>query len=634
MATVHALIRGRRHVIDLDDVRDRAGSGGEAVVKIIDGEAVKIRHQYDPDLAGKLRDTPKGVHPNVIMPQEPVLDARDPSRVIGFTMKLVEGISRTPTREPETFPISMFGDADFQSQHNLTWQKLVRVLLNLHDRVGDVHKSGIILGDFNEKNVLVNVRTLEVFLVDMDAAWWGKWKTFTFTSEFTDARLLRAGAEQGDPPVLIPNARYTQETDWYAYTAIVCKVLIGGTPYRDGVHQPKDGSEIQRLNQRVLSRLTYFDKSIRLASDAYRHPSALPAGLGLFLRDVFVEDRRETPFPRAFLETYVQITCACGAKHGRRKCPKCGRPGITVATTPYFKPGEQPASNRHSDGNEAGIIIATTPFGENIRYVHHHNGVYRREDGSIVLRRSFSPGITALVAGERTVLIAGQKFAIVGKRRAPKKYYATQRTLGRITVAANSRHVYWMNGNHLVREDSLRGITSIGPCPANMTSVWAGEQFGVALVHEQSGTSIRTFTDTGFTGSSPLPILPGTIVDAVCVVGNDLAWLKVTTQWARKRTTTVYVINTAAQLLATAEADGSTTYLGRLASSALAVSNMLFVPVEGVGLVRFKIEHGAVYMDGALNHTTTFQDTVGFCMNSTGLIHVSRGNVKHILTNA
>jgi hypothetical protein len=619
MATVQALIRGSRHVIDLDDVRDRAGAGGEAVVKIIGGEAVKIHFTYNPDLAAKLSDAPKGAPANVIMPGEPVTDATDPRRVLGFTMRLIK----------DTVPISMFGDADFQRQYNLTWEKLVRILLNLHDLVTQTHKAGIIFGDFNEKNVLVNPRTLEVFIVDMDAAWWGRWTTLTYTLEFTDVRLLKKNTQPNQSPVLIEKARYTQETDWYAYAAMVCKVLLGGTPYRDGTHKPKNGQPMQRLNQRVLSRLSFFDtkEHIKLPPEI-RHPALLPAGLGRFLHDMFVEDRRETPFPRHYLETYVQMTCPkCGCEHGRAKCPKCGAAGITTPTTPYFKPGQR--LNGHVPGSIN--ILATYPFGE-VQYVHHTGGAYRREDGSVVLRRPYSPSVTALVAGKRTVLIAGQKFAIFdGGPGVQKKYYATQSVMGRTTVAANSRYVYWMNGNNLVRNDPLRSIAGIGPSPTNQTSVWVGERFGVTLVTEPAHTRVQIFTDNSFRGTLDLPDLPGTIVGADCVVGDRLAWLKITCQNGRERTTTILVVDANAGLLATALAEGSTAYLARLTPTALAAGNAIYLPVEGLGIVQFAIEYGTIRMIGNLNVVTSFQDTVGFCLNSSGLVHVTRTAISHVV---
>jgi hypothetical protein len=386
---------------------------------------------------------------------------------------------------------------------------------------------------------------------------------------------------------------------------------------------------MQRLNQRVLSRLSFFDARVRLSPDAVRHPALLPAGLGQFLLDVFTKDRRETPFPQHDLDTYVQMTCPkCDCEHGRTQCPKCGEVGITTPTTPYFQPGQRLNGHIPTGTN----ILATYPFGQ-VRYVHHTGDAYQREDGSVVLRKRYSSGITTLIAGTRTVLITGQRFAIVGGGpKAQKKYYATQNVLGRTTVAANSRHVYWMNGNTLVRDDSLRGIAGVALCPANQTSVWAGEKFGVVLVTMgKTHARVGTFTDNGITNTLDLPDLPGTIVGADCVVGDSLAWLRITCQNGRERTTTILVVDAKAGLLATAPAVGSTAYLARLAPTALAAGNAVYVPVEGLGIAQFAIEYGTIRMTGNLTVVTSFQDTVGFCLNSTGLVHVTRTAIDNIV---
>jgi hypothetical protein len=620
MTTVHALVRGRRHVINTDDVSDRAGAGGEAVVKIINGEAAKIYFTYDPDRAERLRDAPKNAPTGAIMPLDPVYDANDPTKVIGFVMPLVTNAK----------PISMFGDADFQDQHGLTWRKLVQIILRLIDLVVKLHEAKIILGDFNEKNVLVNPRTLEVVIVDMDNAEWGKWKTRTYTLEFTAPELLVASTVPNDPPVMKDDACYSEETDWYAVAVMVCKVLLGGTPYRDGVHQPNAGEARMFLNRRVLNRISFFGSNVKLPPEVH-HPSSLPAGLGLFLYDVFVKDRRETPFPRQFIETYAWMTCPrCGCQHGRTQCPKCGAHGVSTPTAPYYKPGEKPV-NGYTHGS---IFLAAAPHKGAVQYVHYANGAYRREDDSIVLKKDRSPHISALVAGQRTVLIAGRKFAIIdGKRPTRKMYYATQRVLGQITVAANSRHVYWISGDHLVRDDSLRGITSIGRAIPHMTSVWTGEQFGVALMQAGTLTSVMTFNDSGYTGRYDIHDLspqPSAVVAAQCVISESHAWLTVTTE---DGTTKPYVFNATAQVLATAPTQrGIKTGINCMESSALAVGDKIMVPTSGKGIVRFRVWQGTIQQDGTIPYAATPKDIVQLTLSSTGLMQVTHTQLQPILS--
>jgi hypothetical protein len=166
----------------------------------------------------------------------------------------------------------------------------------------------------------------------------------------------------------------------------------------------------------------------------------------------------------------------------------------------------------------------------------------------------------------------------------------TQMAFGRTTVAANARHVYWLRGSELVRDDGRGGAFSIGRIAANSTSVWVGEQFGVALVQAGVLNRILTFTERGGFRTMSLPPGLGSVTDAFCVVGGDRAWLILSTQSGGLKLNRCFVIDADAQLWATAVAtQGDGTWLGNITPAAHATGRKLLVSVPGSGIARVGI---------------------------------------------
>src|SRR6185503_10125016 len=204
---IRALIDGRPHTFDTEDSHRELGSGGEAVVQswtpfpgfaTAHGDpegteyAVKIYFTVgiDVDETKKLQDAatmrqlklpsfPSNTPRNAISPRALIWDTNN--KIIGYVM---------PRAPQDVKPLCKFMDPDFRRKKGITQAKAAKVLINLHRLVLAVHGAGIVLGDFNDKNVLVSLSTLEVYLVDMDAAQWGQWVSHVASAEFADPTLL------------------------------------------------------------------------------------------------------------------------------------------------------------------------------------------------------------------------------------------------------------------------------------------------------------------------------------------------------------------------------------------------------------------------------------------------------------
>lgn len=626
---IDAVIDGRNYRFDDEDPNILVGHGGEAdvfrfnphtdfsrrygnkayVIKIF-REDTEVQRRAARERQTKLRNFPSGLPGNVVTPVALAYD-RWGTKVIGYVMVLV----------PNATPLIEFKTRAYRTANRVTTAQLCRVLANLHALIVAVHACGVVIGDLNDKNVLVGPN-LEVYLLDADSLQYGSWECPAFVTGFVDPLICA----RPDPahPKSYNNLRkahpHSTHTDWYAYSVIVFQLFVLAHPYTSGLHHPAKGDGPRRKGvQRIHRRLSVFHPRVGLPQTMVPLDN-LPQQLLQYFLAVFTRDQRGT-FPRELLTTNLWMTCGtCHIEHGRSKCPRCGAPG--VASSP-------PRSTQLN-----GHILAVAQQGGRTRCVYHESGAYRREGGQQLWQRSRDDRLSALVAGDRTVLASGASFALFNGHRPPERR-STQCVYGKTTVAANSRHVYWISGSSLVRDDAHGAITVIGTVAPHMTSVWVGERFGLVLVQAGVLSKVLTFGEQGMLGSYSMPLELGTVTDAQCVISDGFAWLKVT---SRTKNGTViyrcYAFDPYARLRATASArQGQLAWLDQFDSSALPVRDKLIVPVRRAGIVQVGMRGEELRQETVLNGTEPLtQDvTVGLCLaNDNGVLHASRNTITRV----
>ena len=259
------------------------GQGGEAdVYDLGDGRALKIYKAPDHpenagvpgleqaarqrlhDAAAKLRDFPRGLPPHVVKPQELATRTRRPDDVIGYAMAKVDGD-----------PLHCLCEPHWRRANPTPAERVIAVLRDLHVTLDAVHRAGVVIGDFNDTNVLVAGE--RAWLIDADSWQYGRWRSTMFTQRFLDPRLC--------PP--------DPDTAWYAFAVMLTRALLWVDPY-GGVH-PK-----VRQTRRAAERVSIFDADVVYpkAANPWR---ILPDDLVEHLRAVFEHDRRGR-FPADLLD--------------------------------------------------------------------------------------------------------------------------------------------------------------------------------------------------------------------------------------------------------------------------------------------------------------------------------------------
>lgn len=302
------------------------GQGGEAeVYDLGDGRVVKWWKPADhPDFEGmpeaqaaakdriaigasKLRALP-ALPGGVVTPCGLALAGKKSTQVVGYVMPRVSGV-----------PLHSYGEPKWRRDNAVDGADVVAALLALHDAIAGLHRAGIVVGDCNDLNVLVDGR--RVHLIDVDSYQFGAFPCSMFSERFVDPRLCDSGA-------LVPVRPHDPASDWFAFAVMAFRTLLGVGPW-GGVHQPKDASLRCPPTLRALRRLWVLAKDV-VYPRAARPAAVLPDELVEVFRQIFERDQRGV-FPRVELERLRLRRCStCNEEHGRVRCPAC----TTVAHLP------------------------------------------------------------------------------------------------------------------------------------------------------------------------------------------------------------------------------------------------------------------------------------------------------------
>ncbi|HEX4453597.1 MAG TPA: hypothetical protein VH143_22150 [Kofleriaceae bacterium] len=289
------------------------GQGGEAeIYDLGDGRVVKWwKPPAHPDFDGlpeaqaaaarriaeapaKLRAIPGKLPAAVVVPSGFAFAGKSSRDVVGYVMPKVAGQA-----------LCSFGEPRWRREHAIAGDDVVAMLLALHDAIAGLHRAGVVIGDCNDLNVLVEAR--RVHLIDVDSYQLPGFPCSMFSERFVDPRLCNGG--------VVPQRPHDADSDWFAFAAMVLRTLLGVGPW-GGVHASC------LATQRASRRLSVLGSGITYPRSA-RPIATLPDELVDVLRAVFERDVRGT-FARALLERLRLRACAtCGESHARSTCPAC-----------------------------------------------------------------------------------------------------------------------------------------------------------------------------------------------------------------------------------------------------------------------------------------------------------------------
>ena len=503
------------------------GKGGEAdIFDLGGGVALKLWKQPDhPDIKGmaeemraaedrlalvqsKMPQFPPGLPDRVVAPLELATDKKGQT-ILGYTMRLVAGAE------------TLMSLGEPALRRALGGQNAARVLADLWRTVSLVHAAGVVIGDFNDLNVLV--RGSEAHLVDADSFQFGGFPCPVFTERFVDPLLCD---EKAPRPVLVH--AFNPQSDWYAFAVMVMTTLLSVGPY-GGVFRPKDPSRKINEAARPLARITVFDPEVRYPKPAIPY-GVLPDDLLHALSAIFEKDAR-APLPLGLLEGLRFTSCRnCGAEHARARCPACDH---GVAREVVVVRGHVKASRRLST---SGTIVCAELAADAPAYVVHEEGVFRREDGSVIMRGPLDGALRFFLQGKTTHVARKGRVLSICEGNVEEDLHVD--TCGNENAfAVNERYRFFVHGGRLFRRASRRAASSIealgqgaaepwGDVLAGQTRLWVGERLGFGFYRAGSVSVAFTF-DTerrGINDSVKIPWPSGQIIAADAAIDLDRIW--------------------------------------------------------------------------------------------------------------
>lgn len=607
---MYAYIGTRR--IRLDPAKS-IGKGGEAdIFDIGNDTAVKIFKPPDhPDLDGipleqqaareriRIHQTklPALVKFSGKLPARVVLPsglARDDPNgaLIGYTMPFI--------RNAEV--LLRYGDRTFR-EAGVPNELVGRIFLDLWRTVLDIHRAGIVIGDFNDLNVLV--RGEEVFMIDTDSFQFGPYLARMFTTRFVDPMKL-------DPKLasLTLAKPHDEDSDWYAYAVMLMQSLLFVGPY-GGVYRPKDSARRLPHDLRPLRRITVFHPEVLYPKPAV-HFRVLPDNILQYFHRVFERDERGD-FPRSLLESLEWRKCACGTIHARAICPACNIPGLvkevirvkgTVSASEILK--------------TKGVILHAAYQEGKLRYLYHEDGRFKREDGTTVMQGELDPQMRFRVSGERTLIGKGGRVATIAANSQPE--HLSVDTFGNLPLFdATGERRFWVKSGRLMQDAPL-GPEEIGRVLEDQTVFWAGEKFGFGFYRASNLSVAFVFEPhrNGVNDSVRLAGFTGALIDSTAVFSDERVWFFAALEERGRTTHRCFVIRRDGTIEARADAlPGDGSWLSTLRGKSAAGKSLFAATDEGI----VRLEVGA----GAISVVRQFPDTEPFVDESTYLFVDPKG---------
>lgn len=569
---------------------DQVGEGGEARVFAHQGLALKVFHPVPPGDAVrarvraqkllKLERFPQGLPPEVVAPVGLLHDRG--GAVLGYAMPLVADAEESGKLLARAF---REGQVDNRA--------LLQVLAALQQVVTALHARGVVVGDLNDGNVLLQALARPL-LIDVDSMQFGGLPCAVGHERYLDPALY--GVDLSAAP------RMTEQSDAYALAVLAFSALLYVHPY-GGVFRG-----LPTLLRRAEARHSVLRSDVALPRSAAPREALTDEALHYF-SGVF-DGAQRSPLPPAVLEQRFS-RCSCGLEHARAVCPACHTLGPISARPLVRSQGRCTArSILHTSGR---VLCAAMQGG--LRYAFEEGGVVRREDRSLV-QAAPAGGARFAIAGACTWVLSADGSARCMKGGEVQERATTGLRGTTPVFAAASAVVYRTEGAWLV--EHLRGAR-VGQVLEGQTWLWTGERLGLGL-YRAGGFQSAFLLRTGQAGLLPLalPPLEGRLVEADCVFDDGHALLSVRTELGGREANQLWLLGQD----------------GRVRGHAAGHDGLMFQSVRGralldgrvvtatdSGLLALKLERGHL-LEGTL-----FADTQSFVSAGDGLLAQPDGSL-------
>jgi H/ACA ribonucleoprotein complex subunit 3 len=593
--------------------RDAIGKGGEAdVYKLDKNKAVKVfklpehpdyeNSPLEQQAAGerihehqlKLRQFPSNLPKNVVKPEELATDKLE-NQILGYTMTYLD----------KATPLFKYSDRNFRSNSGVNNQIITEIFLNLHSIIKQIHQVQVVMGDFNDLNILI--RGNEPYLIDADSYQFGQFLCRVYTSRFVDPLLCNP---QENQPIL--NLPHNENSDWYAFAVMLMQCLLFVNPY-GGVYKPKNPQNNIVHTARSLKRITIFNSEVKYPKPALPY-NLLSDDLLQYFHRCFEKDQRGE-FPRHILDNLTWRKCQqCGLEYAQKNCPNCTHITPIKSITGVIIRGKVSCTNIYET---QGVILAVR-LQEKLRWLVYEGGKFKREDGRVIFAGDLDTQTKFWLDRELT-LIGKQEQVIIINSQDKIERIATDSYNNLPMFDYNEKGYYWLNNGQLLKQGKL-GQEYIGDVLENQTQFWVGGKFGFGY-YRAGNLQVGFVFDSerqGINDQVKLPNLGGQIIETNSIISNNLCWFFISISQQSKLINRVLVMEPNGKIIAQQQVDkNSNSWLTNIHGHC-AVNNFLLA-VTDEELVRLEIENNQIVK------TKEFPDTESFVDSNSQLIPSKEG---------
>ena len=547
----------------------------------------------------KLKAFPSGLPSNVIAPHSLLHNKQ--GVIIGYIMPFITGAETLLT----------YGDIQYRESKNISNNEIRDLFVHLHQTVKSLHEHGLVIGDFNDLNTLI--KKGQVYMIDTDSYQFGPFISTMYTEKFVDP-LLCDILQQGANKLWTMTKSHNPLGDWYTFSALLFKTLLFVDPY-GGIYKPKDPNNRMKQQLRMSKRINVFNPEVIYPKHAYPYKVLTPDILKYF-QDVFIKDiRRE--FPIKLLQNMQWKRCdACGIEYATPYCPLC-------TTAQVFAPNTVSGNLKvHEIFTTKGVILFTTFQNGKLIYLYHENDTYKRENSETVMEGTLDRDIHFALHNSTTIFGKSTTMITQLADKTNHKIYVDH--VGNKPVFdANAQHIFWV-GNGTIYKNNPMGLQyspiQIGQGISDQTLLWTGNSFGFGMY--KAGNILQGFVfdmqSKVINDGVNLPFIKGQIIDAKCSIGDNLAWILISTKDQSQYINHCIVVNKQGTVMAHIDTlSGNHPWLSHIKGKS-ASGNYLFCPSDD-GIVRIEIDQSGTVI------SKIFADTEQYVNEQSQLIVSSHG---------
>ena len=348
------LIGGQK--VNLTDA-DYIAQGGQGVVYLKNNAIFKIYHdpkQLIPEDKMDELQVLDGLT-NVVIPSKSIYDPANNQR-IGFGMRYIKDTE---------FLCKLFV-ANFKAQNKISPQMIVSLVKNMQETLIAIHQKGVIVGDYNEMNFLVDKGFSIPYYIDTDSYQTPSYKCNAIMDSVRDRTL--------------PMGDFTEFSDWYSWAIVTFQLYTGIHPYK-GKHP---NYKMNDLDGRMTDNISVFDKDV--AVPKFVNFTGIPKAHLEWYKKVFIDGERSIPpfsdgvinyavITNTFIDPNASVTATLLYTVGGMILDTSWRSGAHhILTTDGFYYGDQKKVSFALDIDRGSIIYTST--GEFVFIVEKDKIVY------------------------------------------------------------------------------------------------------------------------------------------------------------------------------------------------------------------------------------------------------------------